>query len=229
MVEQWAPFATKFDGPRDKHGYPGVPEPLPKLGAVYHSMEGSMSSALRELANPARRASWTFSNPKTGPLLQHYRLQEHTWTNGSFDSNIKFFSCENEGVAGERLTDSQVDNLVELTVFGYEQNGWTELTRQVTLWEHNEMTRFGATPTACPSDRIPWQEIIDGAQAILSPQEVEGMLAFWKTKDDGTVWLVNGYTRKAMHGERVEMAKALHIPNDVVEVSDDLLASLKEA
>lgn len=33
--------------------------------------------------------------------------------------------------------------------------------KDASLWEHNEMIRFGASPTACPSGRVPWDEIID--------------------------------------------------------------------
>ena len=31
---------------------------------------------------------------------------------------------------------------------------------KATLFEHHEMTAYGASPTACPSGRIPWAEII---------------------------------------------------------------------
>ena len=115
-----------------------------------------MAAGLSVLANPARRASWSFSNGKDGKLYQHYKMQDHTWTNGSKESNVKFIGVENEGKAGEPLTDKQVDNLVALTVWFYQQNAWTVVRRQETLWEHNEMVRFGSSGTACPSDRIPW-------------------------------------------------------------------------
>ena len=191
MVEQWAPFATRFDGPHDKHGYPGQVEPLPKLGAVYHSMEGSMSAGLAVLANPARRASWTFSNPKVGELLQHYRMGDHTWTSGSQEANVKFVGVENEGVAGEPLTDTQVDNLVELTVWLAQQNEWPDVERLFQLWEHNEMTRFGSAATACPSDRIPWQEIQSRSRKLLSPEEVKEMIELVAYRDEVNLfWLV---------------------------------------
>ncbi len=166
MSLEWASFAVRLDGPGNKHGYGGDERAL-REGAVYHSMEGSIAVALRMLANPALQKSWNFSNPKRGRLIQHYAVGKHTWTNGSQESNEKFVSCENEGVAGEALTESQIDNLVELTVWLYTTQEWTTLTRRITCWEHRELQRFGSRATACPSDRIPWATIINRANAII--------------------------------------------------------------
>ena len=225
MVEVWAPFATRFDGPSDKHGYPGQPEPLPKVGLLMHSMEGSMSSALRELANAARRASWTFSNPKTGPLLEHYALGSHTWANGSKEANVKFDSCENEGKAGEPLTSSQVDNAVELVVWEYQQNEWTGLERHVQLWEHNEMTRFGAAPTACPSNRIPWDEIISRAEVILHEEDEEMKLV--REQSSGFVFVMSGVWYSYLH--QIEDATAMGVSTNIEVVPDGTLQSYVRA
>ena len=128
MSLEWAAFAVRLDGPSDKHGYGGDERAL-REGAVYHSMEGSLSSALRELAKPARRASWTFSNPKQGQLIQHYPVGWHAWAQGSRPANEKFVACENEGVAGEPLNENQIGNLVELTAWLYTTQQWTTLKR----------------------------------------------------------------------------------------------------
>ena len=34
---------------------------------------------------------------------------------------------------------------------------------KATLFEHCQMAEYGADPTACPSGRIPWEEIINMA------------------------------------------------------------------
>ena len=183
----WFHGATRKDGPDDKHGYSGVPEPLPKLGAVYHSMEGSMATALRMLANPAVRASWTFSNGKDGTLLAHYSADYHVWTNGSKESNTKFVGVENEGKAGEKLTKKQVDNLVVLTVWFHDVFKWPRIKRQEQLWEHNEMTRFGSAGTACPSDRIPWVRIQSRAEAIINALKEDDMTFIGVGADEATI------------------------------------------
>lgn len=137
MTIGWAPFAIIEPGPEWKHGYPNVSETPADLreGFVYHSMVGSLSASHNELHRPDRRASWTFSNPKIGPLIQHYPVYYQTWANGSPLSNTKFGSCENEGGPpgneSEPLTQNQIDNLVELTVWLYHTQEWDEIKRPV--------------------------------------------------------------------------------------------------
>lgn len=189
MSLEWASFAVRLDGPGNKHGYGGDERAL-REGAVYHSMEGSIAVALRMLANPALTKSWTFSNPKQGQLIQHYAVGKHAWANGSQESNEKFVACENEGVAGEPLTDSQVDNLVELTVWLYATQEWTTLTRLITCWEHQEMTRFGSRPTACPSGRIPWADIIAQANEITNGGDTMTTYKLFQTWNPAQLWLI---------------------------------------
>ena len=236
MAELWAPFAIKKPGPADKVGYEalGFGVKGPKKGDVKHSAEGSAAGLLTVL-HGARRASWHFS-VLYGAVWQHYPINAHCWHAGDTDddggvrANIELVGIEHEGMAGFELTDYQVEMTVEITKFcaeffdrtaSYERypvmpaDGWT-------LVEHNEVSNV---PTACPSGRIPWEYVMEG----LVTQEVEDMaLAFWKATGP-TVFLVNGNTKRAMHGEREELAKALNISDQIVTVTDDLLASLKEA
>ena len=174
MSLEWASFAVRLDGPRNKTGYGGDERAL-REGTVYHSMDGTLSYALEMLANPALAKSWTFSNPKRGRLIQHYAVGKHAWGAGSKDANEKFVSCENEGggpgIESEPLTQSQIDNLVDLTVWLYTTQEWTTLTRRITLWEHKELQRFGSRATACPSDRIPWSIIIAEAEKIINVED----------------------------------------------------------
>ena len=163
MAGLWAPFAVRRDGPASKYGYQGDIKGH-KEGTVYHSAEGGLTVMMNLLESPGNTKSWTFSNPKVGRLLQHYAAEEHTWCNGSYDANRRFASCESEGRSGEILTPSQVDNLIELTVWLAEVFNWASLERRVTLWEHNEMVRFGSAPTSCPSGRIPWAVVIGKAR-----------------------------------------------------------------
>lgn len=157
-ADQWCPFAVREPGYPQAHGYRGEQEPGHKAGTVYHSAEGHIST-MRAIIAQAGEPSWTFSNPKTGRLIQHYGVGSHTWANGSLGANVRYVSCESEGVAGEPLTDSQVQNLIDLTRWLKKRFGWTGLERGVELWEHRELAQ-----TACPSGRIPWATIIAGAQ-----------------------------------------------------------------
>ena len=186
--EQWAPFAVRRDGPAEKHGYANAPEPARKIGAVYHSAEGGYRGMMDVLYGP-RRASWTFSNPKVSQLEQHYPVGFHVWTNGSPDSNVRFIGVENEGVVGEPLTDSQTDNLAELTAWLYRTQEWDVLKLLETLWEHQWMTRFGSAPTACPSDRIPWVRIIAKAEKLLEETDMTTYKLF-QTWGPAKTWII---------------------------------------
>lgn len=163
MSKTWYPKATQRDGPASKQGYGSHPQrALGEIGGIVgHSMEGSLSAALGELDKLDRRASWAFSNPKVGPMLQHYPLESVVWTNGSLESNVKFIGIEHEGVAGELINENQRQNLAGLLAWLLtvlpNVHAWT---RNVTVWEHREMTAFGSDPTACPSNRIPWAQVL---------------------------------------------------------------------
>lgn len=163
MSEQWCPFAVREPGHPEAHGYRGEQEPGHKQGLCCHSAEGYLAHMREIIASPGS-PSWTFTNPQRGPLIQHYPVGYHTWTN-SWDGgpawpNVRYFSCESEGVAGDPLTESQVQNLIDLARWGKKRFGWVGRPRRNWLWEHNE---YGA-PTACPSGRIPWERIIAGLE-----------------------------------------------------------------
>jgi N-acetyl-anhydromuramyl-L-alanine amidase AmpD len=132
-------------------------------------MEGSLSAALGELDKLDRRASWHFSNPKGGPLLQHYETEAITWHAG-YEANCAYVGIEHEGKAGEPLTEVQLANDIALLRWLSQAEAWPSFTRHVTLWEHNEFMA-----TSCPSGRIPWDRLIAALEApmpkILSPEE----------------------------------------------------------
>jgi len=166
---------------------PGPPEKVnlqPRLGkgAVLHSMEGSLGAALGELDRPSRRASWHFSNPKQGPLLEHYDIGAVTWHAG-YEANCKYVGIEHEGVAGEPLTESQIANDVALLRWLAQQEGWVGFKRHVTLFEHSEFMA-----TACPSNRIPWERIVAELEDVMTDAE-KAELATRRMMDDliGTI------------------------------------------
>ena len=187
----WAPFAIRRDpvGPAQaKHGY-NAPEPGHKDGLVVHSMVGALGAALNRLDGPDR-ASWTFSNPKAGPLLQHYPVGFHTWASGSPTANIRFVSIEHEGGGpgnySEPLTESQIKNLVDLISWLESGFGWklrrpdSDTDVDATAFEHRECVRFGSAPTACPSGRLDglWGSILQQLEDDVTKEEVQAMLTF---------------------------------------------------
>mgnify|MGYP001610469326 FL=1 len=140
-----------------------------------------MYAALDSLA---RQASWTFSIFKEGPPDQHYPLESIVWTNGSPQANIKFIGEEHEGVAGEELNGNQILWTARITSSVRELCPRVKANppqRRINLWEHNELTIFGASPTACPSGRIPWAKVIaevEGIPPIVEEGVVEMFLVY---------------------------------------------------
>ena len=157
-MDLWYSKAIRLDGPPAKHGYNGVYIRQHK-GAIYHSMEGRWQDAYSRLMS-SDKVSWHLSLTYEGVWLQHYALNDVLWHGGcTFAGMLAAVECE--GRVGEPLTRQQVNELGEFTAWQAENEDWPSIERRVTLWEHKEMADYGAAPTACPSGRIPWQEVID--------------------------------------------------------------------
>jgi len=123
-----------------------------------------------------------------GKVVQHYPLTASCWASGSREANTRGVAFETEGGApgnvNEPLTVAQIASHVRILLDiaawkGVEPEYWrrpiSEWDVKASLYEHNECSRFGSPPTACPSDRFPWDiiEIALGAtpcvDADLSP------------------------------------------------------------
>jgi hypothetical protein len=173
------PGAVKKLGPSDKVGYPSGSKG-PKRGDAKHSAEGTGAGLLSVLRGP-RRASWHFSVLKSGIIWQHYAIDVHCWHAGDTDddddvrANIDLIGIEHEGLAGQPLTAEQTAATIEITKFCADyfnrnvayarfpvqpSDGWT-------LVEHNEVSN---TYTACPSDRIPWDDVLEGLEDDMDPR-----------------------------------------------------------
>ena len=147
-----------------KHGYPST-DMHANEGVVIHSAEGSLAAALGVIDGP-REASWHFFVCKDGKVYQHIDTSQIAWTNGSFESNRRFWGIENEGVKGEALTEPQFAALRDLVRWLFPG----PYIRGKTMWEHREMTAYGSTPTACPSGRIPWVALIAAMEEDMPTQ-----------------------------------------------------------
>ena len=145
--------------PTNKHGYPGNDTHLHQ-GVVIHSAEGGGAGLLSVLDDPNRPASWHFHILKNGNICQPVDTDNTAWTNGSQEANEKFWGIENEGIRGEPLTEPQYQSLLDVVRWLWQTYNLGAPQRQDNLWEHREMTRYGAASTSCPSGRIPWTRLI---------------------------------------------------------------------
>lgn len=200
------PWCEWRPGPASKRGYGGTTQ-IPvsyKEGEVKHSAEGPLSATFGVLDNPNRQASWHFTLPKQGPVrvYQHYELEDICWHCGlpgderhdtSLVGNLTLWGEEHEGIAGEALTPWQVENTIKLSEELRRQSptyGREPPTLRVNLWEHNWLS---PAPTACPSGRIPWAEIImeiEGVDDVTTQTDWEQIAA----ADNSILSLVNQLT-----------------------------------
>ncbi len=179
MSGLWYPGVERINGPSNKQWPPQI-----KKGMMSHSMEGSLASSLSVLLGPLKR-SWTFSNAKSGRLIQHYGIDTSCYHAGSYQGNIQHISMEHEGVAGQPLTQKQIQNNINVTKWIQKVEEWPDVYKQSTrparygaLAEHNLYKA-----TACPSGRIPWGTILAGVNSIVEEKEKDMSIACFTIKD----------------------------------------------
>ena len=173
MKNLWYPKAARLPGPAWKHGYNGIYVRQHK-GALYHSMEGIWQAAYARLMS-TDKVSWHLSLTYGGVWLQHYALDEVLWHGGCTFAGMKV-GVECVGRAGEALTRVQVERLAEFTAWLADEEEWERIALRETLFEHGWMVDYGAAPTACPSGRIPWTEVIQLAMTIQELSEAVDQL-----------------------------------------------------
>lgn len=167
----WISWAIRKDGPPEKM----YPEKNQSLGLVVHSVEGSLAGAFGELMNPARQASWHFTNAINGDFYQHYPVTASCWASGNKTANTRYWAVESEGKAGTPLNAAQVANMMGLCEeFEIYTSLKAQRTEPRTIFEHREVATEwspNAGPTACPSGRY------DGFYIELNKEEDTGVTA----------------------------------------------------
>lgn len=182
MDEQWCPFAIVRIGAQGldaKRGYPGgvqgLPDELkinaPKRGEVKHDSTGPLSATLGVLDNHPIN-SWHFTVDLE--VYQHYPVDANCWHGNDTDpdqdvrANIELVGVEHTRVNGQMaLHPRQLELTGQLSKWLMETRGRPLAYRfpgygppASNAWELCEHNEVGNTPTACPSGRIPWDEIL---------------------------------------------------------------------
>lgn len=178
MITQdgWFSWAERMPGPATKIW----PEQNAIDGVVFHSAVGSLQSVIDVVMGPvSNQRSVTGVIGYDGRFIQFYPVTQSPWANGSHSANIKYNGYEHEGgrdipsEVHERLTEEQIQAdvriLQDLSVWkGVDVGYWV---RPTTLVEHNQLFA-----TACPSGRIPWDEIVRRLQEPIVPPTFEEQL-----------------------------------------------------
>lgn len=177
-ADGWLDWAARDLGPADK--VYSVPNSVDFY--VPHSAVGYFPGWRWRLFSTERRPDGKYTTfaavsvqgwvSYDGSVVQHYPLTTSCWASGSRVANTRGVAFETEGGAPgnvtEALTVAQIGSHVRIlkdiaTWKGVDVGYWRRPVNDedlgATLYEHNECGRFGSAPTACPSDRIPWDII----------------------------------------------------------------------
>ena len=234
MASLWMPGAIIVPGHPDKIGYQrlGFGSRGPKRGDVKHSAEGWATYLKFLIETRLAIKSWHFTVLLDGTIWQHYPIDAHCWHAGDTDddddvrANIELVGIEHEGLVGQPLTAEQTQATVEITQFCAEyfersaayarfpvqpSDGWT-------LVEHTEVSNAF---TACPSDRIPWDDILE----LLEEDDMKPQLI--REASSPYVFILAGVWYSYLH--RIEDATELGIPTAIKVVKDGTLKSYGRA
>ena len=103
-------------------------------GLVLHIQQGTEQGSEAWMKNPVSKVSAHFLNPKSGKLRQLVDTADRAWAQA--DGNDNWISIENEGQAGDLLTESQVENTAQLLT-------WLHQTKGVPLQISNKPSTGG--------------------------------------------------------------------------------------
>lgn len=169
-----------------------------------------------------------FNKRREDGAFQLYPIFSQCWASGSAYPNNNGIAAENQGGAdtpatvNELLTDFQVECVAracrDIADFkGRDYSYWTRpanaTDQAATLYEHRECKRFGSPPTACPSERIRWADILRLINAGGSGEEDDDEM-YVVEKPGGTEhYLVRGRTFEHIpDAETFESIAKLQLP-----------------
>jgi hypothetical protein len=239
----WLTWARRLPGPAEKL----YAQPNRLQGYIPHSMVGYYRGWLARLFDMSRLPDGRFTPYAAasvhgsvlydGTVVQHYPLTASCWASGSREANTRFVAFETEGGPpgneAERLTPAQFRAHLHVIRELCSWRGWTPRRPRspndlaATLYEHREMTRFSAAPTACPSGRIDWAAMLLELLPRPTTQE-EKMQLIVKAGGDPRTYVTDFITRRHLvsREDRQFTARLLGIPADPVELPRELLDAI---
>jgi len=146
-------------------------------GLVLHIQDGTEEGSEAWFKNPDSQASSHFLNPKQGGLRQLVDTNDRAWTEAA--GNAYWVSIENEGLGGDALTPSQIENCAQLLA-------WLHRTYDVPLQSTDDPNGAGlgwhgmggaawGGHYDCPGEPVKAQrpQILARAQQIINPAPTE--------------------------------------------------------
>lgn len=142
-------------------------------GLVLHIQDGNEAGTESWFKDPTSQASAHFLNPKTGGLRQLVDTDDAAWT--EMAGNRLWVSVENEGLGGDSLTASQIENCAQLLAWLHGQYGvpvqsTDDVNSYGLIWHGAGGDAWGGH-FDCPGDPVLAQrpQIIARAQQLTAP------------------------------------------------------------
>lgn len=247
----WLTWAQRYPGPLAKQ----YSTPNAVQGYIPHSMVGYYAGWLSRLDDMSRLPNGRFTPNAAasvhgsvlydGTVIQHYPLTTSCWASGSRSANTRFVAFETEGGppgnVSEPLTQAQFDAHVRIIREIAAWRGWQPRRpggtgdTTATLYEHGEMTRFGAAATSCPSDRIDWPAILAALaeEDDLSAEQYQELKALIERNTEDTRGLLAAVGKLARDNHAVNKLQQAYL-NQLAEswripAPADVAARLSEA
>lgn len=143
-------------------------------GVVLHIMEGILDGTDSWFRNPQAQASAHFGVGRDGRIYQWVDTRDKAWAQA--EGNPRNISIENEGYAGDSLTQAQIEGCAQIlawarTVHGVPLRVNDSPTAQGLGWHGMGGAAWGGH-TGCPGDLIRAQRtaIVTRAGQLLKPQ-----------------------------------------------------------
>lgn len=156
---KWRPVANYTAGGQTK-----------VLGLVLHIMEGTLEGSESWFNNSKAQASSHFGTGKDGELRQWVDTKDRAWAQSA--GNTTYLSIENEGYAGDELTDKQLESVAQTFAWVVKEYGVPYAVANKPgdkgLAYHGMGGAAWGGHTGCPGPKIvaQRQKIIDRARAI---------------------------------------------------------------
>ncbi len=203
----WFDWCERHPGPpnKDWSGTNAI------AAVVMHSAVGTGDGVVNIVMGPLQK-SVTGVIYYSGELVQFYPVTACPWANGSPTTNRAYLGFENEGgedtpeTVHEPQTDEQLATSIRILrdLAVYKGVGIDFWQRPVTLKEHREFY-----PTACPSGRIRWDDILAGLQPPAAPT-IAGIGVRYDDDSTTEIWTpVDGKTLTGV-GARLSDGSEVH-------------------
>lgn len=149
----WTPASADPQYPDGKY----YPRSLTQITMIVNHDAVGGRAYLRQGQRPGEEASWLFSNLTDGILLQHYEMEQGTWTSGGKTANVTGVAVEHESVYADGRPSTTIPFTPQQVATDLRLYAWVKSVapnlRPPVLGQGWEEHRRLSGGTTCPNNR----------------------------------------------------------------------------